>query len=88
MGRFRVRLQWRLPMQGPTRDVLIQHRAAGIESGPQRRLVWPMLPQQRLQRHGLMGAFNLGVVGGLALRGKAHVDPQGQEPQMQAGRKG
>src|SRR5439155_8021587 len=39
------------------------------------------------QRHGLVSALYLGMVGWTALAGEADVDPQGQEREMQAGRK-
>jgi hypothetical protein len=40
----------------------------------------------RLERHGLVCAFDLGMIGGAALADKGHIDAQGQQPQMQAGR--
>jgi hypothetical protein len=46
--------------------MLIEHGAARIESGPERRLIWPALAQQSLQRHGLMRALDPGVVSGTA----------------------
>ncbi len=60
--RLRICLQGRLSLQAATGDVLIQQRAPRIESGPQRRLVGPMLAEQRLERHRLVRAFNLGIV--------------------------
>jgi hypothetical protein len=61
-------------MECPTRDVLIQHRAPRIETSPQGGLIGPVLAEQRLQGHRLMGALNLGVVGRLAFAGEAHID--------------
>ena len=67
--------------------MLLEHGAARIESGPERRLIRPALAQQSLQRHGLMGALDLGVVSGTAGPSEADVAPQGQQPQMEMGRK-
>ena len=48
---------------------------------------WAVLAQEGLKRHGLVRALNLGVVGRTALAREADVDAQGQQPQMEAGRK-
>jgi hypothetical protein len=74
MGSCRIGLERCLTLQDPAGDVLIQHHTARIETCPEGRVIGPMLAQQRLERHHLMGAFNLGMVGGTALAGKAHVD--------------
>jgi len=57
--------------------MLIEHSAARIQAGPERRLIRPVLAQQGLQRHGLMRALNFGVIGGTALAGEANVNAQG-----------
>ncbi len=50
-------------------------------------MIRPALAQQSLQRHGLVRPLDLGMVGGTALADEADVDAQGEEPEMQAGRK-
>ena len=74
-------------LKDATRNMLIEHGTARVQASPERRLIWPALTQQGLQRHGLVSSLNLGMVGWAALAGEADVNPQGQELEMQAGRK-
>ena len=61
-------------MENATGNMLVEHGSTRVESGPERRLIRPALTKQRLQRHGLVRAFNLGMVGGAAFAREAHID--------------
>jgi len=59
--------------------MLIEHGSARVQASPQRRLIRPALAEEGLQRHGLVRALNLGMVGWTALADEADLDAQGQE---------
>ena len=66
------------------RQVAVHYPPALIEAGPHRRLVRPVLSEQRRPGHGVMRAFDARMVGGVPWARDADIDAQSDQPPMQA----
>jgi hypothetical protein len=82
-----IGFKWRLRAERSTGNRCIQHHPARIQTCPQRDRIWPRLPQQGLQRHRLMQAFDRGVISGTTHPREADFQAQAEQPQRQTGRK-
>ena len=64
--------------EGAIGQIVVQHLAPFIQTGPQVRVRGVRLSEQRLSRHRLMSPFNDGMVRRTALAREAHLDAKGK----------